>query len=260
VKRAVGALVAGALAAGCGGDGGNPSSALRETADKLGTIRSGIITFSMKVDPQGEGEPFGFELRGPFELADEGELPRADVEYTQIANGQSETVRLVSDGDRAVALAGGRSVPLEEAALRNLRGAGAVLGTAGGEDEGLEELRVDEWLVDPELSDGPGATDMIGGELDIVAVANGLLELAGAETRRLDAATGKQLRDAVESAEFELLTGDEDRLLRRLALDVDLAAEVPEELRQALGEVVGADFSFVLEIGEPNEPVEIDLP
>jgi hypothetical protein len=38
------------------------------------------------------------------------------------------------------------------------------------------------------------------------------------------------------------------------------AAEVPEELRQALGEVVGADFSFLLEIDEPNEPVAIELP
>ena len=37
----------------------------------------------------------GFSFNGPFELGEAGELPRVDVEYTQKANGQEETVRLV---------------------------------------------------------------------------------------------------------------------------------------------------------------------
>lgn len=264
MRRAL-ALLAGTLAvAGCGGGGGDAGPALRETADKLGAISSGIITFRMEIDPDGDAEPFGFALEGPFELAQEGRLPRADIEYTQTANGESATVRLVSDGERAVAITEGTTIPLEGEALEDLREAGAAVLGSESDDEGLDELRVDRWLVDPELSDGPDGTDKIDGELDVVEVANGLLELAGAlgtgGFERLDEESGKQLRDAVESAEFELLTGEDDRLLRRLALDVELAADVPEELRDALGEVVGAAFSFLLEVESPNETVEIALP
>lgn len=266
MKGALALLAAGLVVSGCGGNEGGATPALRETADRLGTIRSGVITFSMEVDPRGDDEPFGFELQGPFELAEGGKLPRADIEYTQTANGQSETVRLVSDGERAVAVAGGRTVQLEGDALEDLReGGAAILGSGAGDGEGLEELRIDRWLVGPELSDGPDGTDKIEGELDVVEVANGLLELVGSiesegGAPRLDVESGDQLREAVKSSEFELLTGEDDRLLRRLALAVEVAADVPEELREALGEVVGADFSFLLELERPNEPVDVALP
>ena len=189
---------------------GDATPALRETADKLGTIRSGIITFSMEFDPRGDAEPFGFSFTGPFELAESGDLPRVDVEYTQKANGQKETVRLVSDGAHAVAVVGGQQFTLDGAALEDLRSAGAdVLGSSGNEEAGLATLRVDRWLVDPELSGGPDGTDKIEGELDPVEVANGLIELAGSltGTERLDAESSQQLRDAVETSDFELLTG-----------------------------------------------------
>ena len=263
------ALVTAALAfpavfAACGGDGGGDATpALRETAEKLGQIRSGDINFAMEVDPQGDAEPFGFSFTGPFELGEAGELPRVDVEYTQRANGEDATVRLVSDGERAVAFLGGQEIELDEEALEDLRQAGAeVLGADESDDEGLEELRVDRWLVEPKLSDGPDGTDKIEGELDIVEVAKGLIELAGSltDTQKLDEESAQQLRDAVESSEFELLTGEDDRLLRRLSLAAVIAAEVPEELRDALGDVVGGEFSFLLEIDGPNEPVEISLP
>lgn len=258
------APLAAALAlTGCGGDGGDATPALRETARKLGTIRSGIITFRMEVDPRGAAEPFGFAFTGPFELGGAGELPSADVEYTQRANGEQATVRLVSDGERAVTLIGGQEVELDGDALQELRDAGAqVLGSDESDDAGLEELQVDTWLVEPKLSDGPDGTDRIDGELDVVEVANALIELAGPLTgaKRLDEDAAAQLRDAVESSEFELLTGEGDRLLRKLELAVELAAEVPSELRDALGDEVGGGFTFLLELERPNEPVDIALP
>jgi hypothetical protein len=265
VRRALALLAAATILASCGGDdgGGDATPVLRETADKLGEIRSGDITFTMEVDPRGEAEPFGFTFTGPFALGEAGELPRVDVEYTQRANGEEATVRLVSDGERAVTLIGGQEIELDESAVEDLRQAGAqVLGEDAADDEGLEELRVDRWLVEPELSEGPDGTDRIEGELDVVEVANGLIELAGSltGTQRLDEESAKQLRDAVESSEFELLTGEDDRLLRRLSLAAVIAADVPEELREALGDVVGGEFSFLLELDRPNEPVEISLP
>jgi hypothetical protein len=98
--------------------------------------------------------------------------------------------------------------------------------------------------------------------LDAVEVANALIELAGSltGTDRLDAESSQQLRDAVEASEFELLTGKNDGPLRKLALGAEIAAEVLEGLREALGDVVGGHFSFLLEIERPNRPVDVVLP
>ena len=192
------ALVLASAAAAAATAASDATPALRETAEKLGEIRSGDITFKMEVDPRGDAEPFGFSFTGPFELGEPGELPRVDVEYTQRANGEDATVRLVSDGERAVALVGGQELELPESAIEELRKAGAeVLGADESDEEGLEELRVDDWLVEPELSDGPDGTDKIEGELDVVEVANGLIELAGVltGTKRLDEESAQQLRE-----------------------------------------------------------------
>jgi hypothetical protein len=249
--------------AGCGGgDSGPAGPALQETADKLGSIHSGELTFHVDVRPKGDGEPFGFAVEGPFALAAEGALPTLDVEYTQTANGRSETVRLVSDGERAVAQGDGRTIELSDEQLEQLRAAGSAI---GGEGSGLDELRIDGWLVDPKRSDGPDGTDKIDGRLDVVAMTNGLLRVVGSfggdRGREIEGAEAERLRDAVESADFEILTGKEDRLLRKLSFEIALGLDVPEELRDTLGqEIVGADVSFLLALDRPNQPVEVTLP
>ena len=257
------ALVAAALVtAGCATGSEPAGPALQQTADKLGSIRSGDLTLELELDPRGEGATWGFTIDGRFALPEEGALPVLDVEYAQRRGDESETVRLVSDGERAVVESRGRRIELDEAAFAQLRGA------TGGDDgpaAAAQRLRIESWLVDPELSDGPDGTDRIDGELDLVAVANGLAQasaaLEGSEPALLDESDAERLREAVDSAEFELLTGEDDRLLRRLALDVSLGVDVPAELREALGDdVVGADLSFLLEIRDPNRPVEVRLP
>jgi hypothetical protein len=256
VRRSVLALAAAVLLAGCGA-GGDAGPALQQTANKLDSIKSGVLTFAVDVQPR-DGEPFGFSLEGPFALAQQGQLPELDIAYTQTANGKSATIRLVSDGEQAVAISEGKRIELAPEALEQLRATGA------GEGGGLAQLRIDRWLVDPELSDGPDGTDRITGELDVAEVANGLLAFAASFGRGagepLSEADAERLRDAIDSAEFEILTGKEDRLLRKLSFDVALGVDVPEALRDAFGDVVGADVAFLLELAEPNKPVEVTLP
>jgi hypothetical protein len=56
------------------------------------------------------------------------------------------------------------------------------------------------------------------------------------------------------------LTGQEDRLLRRLEVAVDLGFDVPSELRGALGRLVGARVDFELGIDHPNRVVRVAEP
>lgn len=244
------ALLAG-LAAGCGGSG-NAEAVLAETAERLGDIRSGALELSLLVEPRGGG-PFGFRLEGPFALRRRG-LPLMRIDYTRVVDGREATVRLVSDGREAYAKAEGRRVELTPAQQAELAEAAAALSPGGS------RLPLGDWFREAELSDGGSiagaATDRVTGTLDVVAVANGLGGLAGLD--RLAGQEAEQLREAVEEARFELWTGREDRLLRRLELVVALEMEVPAELRRALGPAAGATVRFLLAVARPNQPVVIE--
>ena len=248
-------LCAAALLAGCAGGDGEAGPALQETAANLSTIESGILSVSVRIDPK-EGEEFGYEIEGPIRLAEEGKQPLADVQYRQFANGNEETVRLVlsEDGSGWIERDGDR-IDLGQEQLDELRASGSLLGQGG-----LETLEFEQWIVDPELSDGPDGTDKVTGDLDVAAAMNGLAALSGLleQDVRLERADRDQVAEAVEESSFELLTGEEDRLLRRLALAFTFDREVPEDLREALGEQsVGASFSFELGLDKVNEPVQI---
>lgn len=255
--------------AGCSiGGGGDADEVLAQTAANLGDIRSGTLDLRLIVEPR-EGEEFGFELHGPFALADEsGALPVLDVEYTQIVDGRSGTISLVSTGEEAFAVVDGQAYELGEEQTVELQAAsGALGGSGGGAGSGLVELPIDAWVVDPEVEDGGevgGAdTDHVAGELDVVAATNGLIDLARAFGRplpRLEEADADRLRDSARETNFDVWTGKDDRLLRRLVLAAELGLEVPEELRAALGDLVGATITFELGVTDPNEDVSVEAP
>jgi hypothetical protein len=234
---------------------GPAGPALQGTATNLNRIESGILSVSVRIEPK-DGDEFGYDIRGPIQLAGEGKFPLADVEYTQIANGQDDTVRLVleQDGIGWVERNGQRK-ELTDKQLHELRSSGSLLG-----QDGLKTLGFERWIVDPRLSDGPDGTDKVTADLDVAAAMAGLSALSGVLPRNvvLNAKQRKQVADAVDDSSFELLTGKDDRLLRKLALAFSLSAEVPDDLRDAIGgDAVGARFSFDLGLDKVNEPVRI---
>jgi hypothetical protein len=264
VKR-LAALVAVAALAGCGGGGsGEADGILSQTAASLGKIRSGDLTLRLVVSPrEGTKGRIGFELQGPFALR-RGSLPVARIAYTQIAGAREGTATFVSTGANAYAEVDGKAYVLPASATEQVRSAAAGLGGSGG---GLDSFDVGSWFDHPEL-DGTdeveGAeTDHVTADLDVVAAANGLLDLVrglGRDAPRIEGRQAKQLEDAVESSSIDVWTGKDDRLLRRLLLKADLGFDVPESLKRALGEVVGAKIEFELAVAKPNEPVHVAPP
>jgi len=248
--------------AGCGG-GGNPSPALTQTAAKLGTIRSGDLTLSLRVQPHGKGSEFGFELSGPFSLGKKGSLPVADVEYTQTANGQQATARLISTGTKAYVQVGESTYALPAAQTEELRAATADLRSGGG----LAQLDIGNWVEHPELSDGGdvggATTDHVHSGLNTAAAVGDLLSLSrgfGSIAPMLDARSRKRLVSATKSADLDLWTGKRDRLLRRLQIKADFGLAVPDALASALGTTVGAAVDFDLQIDDPNKTVHVSAP
>jgi hypothetical protein len=265
VRRTVAAaVVAGvAAAAGCGGGGGDAGPVLSDTAAKLGAIRSGDLSLSLHVDPHGSGSAFGFEVNGPFSLAKKGSLPVADLQYTQIANGQQGTARLISTGSKAYVQVGGTVYELPAEQTAELRNATGDLRSSGG----LAQLDIGDWIKDPKLSDGGevgGAdTKHVQAGLNTAAAVDDLLSLSrgfGSSLPTLDAKSRKKLADATKSASLDLYTGAKDHLLRKLDIDADFGLSVPDSLASALGTMVGAKVSFELGISRPNSTVHVSTP
>jgi hypothetical protein len=262
VRRAAALLAALAVTAGCGG-GGHAKQVLSETADNLGKIRSGDLTLRLVLSPrEGTKGRIGFELRGPFSLRP-GELPVAKIAYTQIAGPREATATFISTGGKAYAEVNGKAYELPPESTDVIRQAAGGLGGSNG----LGQFDIGSWFKDPRVSEaenlGDASTEHVVADLDVVAAANGLLALVrdlGRDAPTIEGDAADRLDDAVESSSIEVWSGKEDHLLRRLLLDAKLGFDVPESLRRALGEIVGATVEFELAIDDPNQPVTVSPP
>lgn len=246
------AAVAVAALTACGSPGSPAESALRDTAKNLGDIRSARLDLRMTAE-SAASEPVGFSLKGPFALPEKEGLPVADVEVTELRGKQSVTSSFVSTGTEAYVVRDGRATKL----------AGDV--SVGGESGGLESLRIDGWLRDPEIADGSGDTERITAGLNVAAAFDDLGRLgerlgtsALAGLRPLDDAAKAQLERSAKDSSIEVVTGKDDRLLRRLVLKVTLTAagEVPEGLRS----LVPVTLTLSMDLAEVNQPVRVEPP
>ena len=259
------ALVLAALSlAACGGGNDDAEDVLAKTADKLDEIESGTLGMRLVVTPKGDsGETVGFELRGPFAFDGPGDLPVVRIDYTQIRGSERGTVTVISTGRKAFVEVDGQAYELPPGQAEQLRQAGEDL----AQGEGLE-LGLDDWIEDPKLSDGGAVggseTDRIDAGLNVAAAVRDLAELGRTlgqrNLDRLSDADEKTIERATRSAKLRVFTGEEDRLLRRLSIDVDLGFDVPSNLRASLGNLVGARIDFDLTVDDPNRSVAVDEP
>jgi hypothetical protein len=149
-------------------------------------------------------------------------------------------------------------------------GSTAALRRAGdrtGQSGGLGQFDIGSWVTNPVVTDsgrvGGISTDRVSADLDVVATANGLLDFVrqlGRDVPTIEGDQAKKLRHAIEFSKFELWTGKQDRLLRRLLIRADLGFHVPASLSRALGNVVGAKVDFELAVSKPNTSISVAPP
>jgi hypothetical protein len=251
--------VAAVACAGCGGD--DPGDLIGQTADNLGEIRSGDLRFELDVEPRGldTNGRIRIALRGPFALRGAGKLPVARVRYTQVAGDAQAEVTLISTGRAAYVEVDGALTPLTAAQLQDLR-------QTGGSGPGLAELGLDieGWFDDPKTSAGPDVggdpTERVRAGLDVAAALEDIAALArraGGDAPVLEDSARQAIERTVRSDRVELLTGADDRLLRRLEAEIDV--EGPEELRPLLG-LEGAKLTLLFEVAHPNREVTVADP
>lgn len=273
------AALCGLAPTACGGEA--PGEVVARTQANLARIRSGDLDARLVIAAEGPKRTgaTGFELHGPFELPrSAGDLPKARIAYTQIAGSRRATVTLVSTGERAYIEVRGKAYELTPDQERQLREAGGPLG--GGSGSGAPgatasptgSLDLAAWLREPDLSGGGsigGAeTDRVTGEVDVASVVTDVLGAAERLGVPREAVGGGALRGAgderldraVSASSIELLTGREDRLLRRLQLGIKLDAKAAAGGGASLGDVEAVRVDLELAIERPNTPVRVDAP
>lgn len=268
-RPAVMLTVAFLAVAACGGPVSEGAKALGGTEGNLDEIRSGNLELTLLASPSraATGRGVGFTVEGPFAVAEhKGDLPKADLEYTRITGAKRRTTRFISTASKGFVELDGRTYALRADQLEPLRATGD--GKAGG--GGLEGLDFTDWIEKPTVEPGPTldgvATQRITGEVDPVGALNDVLGLAadfgngGEMPKAVDDDDQDEVRRAVRSTKLELLTGKNDRLLRRFSLDILMDVGQQATLRKALGDLAGVRLSIDLAVTKVNRPVTVRSP
>jgi hypothetical protein len=279
------ALLAASLAAiaalgiaACGGDSGgdeDPQQLLEATFNNDEKVESGVFDLSLDVTAEG-GDDSGdltASLGGPFQSGGDGTFPSFDIEgevdLNSAAQDFSGSAGLTSTGDQAFInfQDSEYEVPAElfsQFSASFLQAQEQTQSEDGGSS--LSSLGIDptNWLTDLE---NDGDSDVEGTETihisgtadvpklveDIKQVAEKVPQAAGqvtaADLSQLDELTG-----IVESADFDIYTGADDDLLRKIEANLNLnppdAGGAPESV----------DITFALTLSELNEAQEIAAP
>ena len=222
---------------------------------KISDIRSGELTLDVAISPSGEGEATGFSLEGVFSLPEEtGEIPEADLVYTQRAGGSEAEGRFIADGETVFVEVDGDRTELPPEEVDTFRVAGT-----DAQRSVFSALQVDEWFPEPVIEES-GDEVVMSGKLDVVAALNDIFEVArsfGGSLEPIEGAEADIVRDSVREAAAEIVTGAEDGLLRHVELELDLGV-ADAELAKALGPLAGATFTIDFTISNVNEPVDVE--
>jgi hypothetical protein len=278
IALALAVLAATALAA-CGGDDSgadeDPQQVLDATFSNDQAVNSGVFDVSLDVTAEGGTDPGSFKISfgGPFQGA-EGEFPQFDVDGEVDLDSESQDFAgeagLTAAGDKAFVSFQGSDYEIPQDVFGQFTSAFLQLQRQSeqqsqGQGNFLASLGVDpsNWLTD--LSN-EGTEDVegtetvhISGQADIPRLVEELRTLVenspqGGQLTPQQLSQLDQLSDVIETADFDIYTGADDDILRRL--DAKIAVKpTPGE-----GSPESAELNFSITLSEVNEPQEIAAP
>jgi hypothetical protein len=273
------ALLAMAVVTGCGGgsSGKEASSStdvnelLKDTFSGGKTIKSGKLDLALRIDSTGSSNangPISVSLGGPFQSQGKGKLPKLDMEVKVEGAGQNLSGGLVSTGDKGFVKFQGQSYAVTDAIFAEFKKGFEQAQSQADKQKGqsLATLGIDprRWLTNPKNAGEAkvGDTDVIRitGDVDVSKLlddVNTALEKArslgvqgtSSLPSKLTPEQKKQAVDAIKKLSVEIFTGKDDRILRRMV--VDLTADAQNQ---------SANLKLDLQLLDVNEDQTIEAP
>jgi len=248
---------------GGGGDGADARTLLEETATNTMDVRSGAVALAL--DVAADGESLDLRVDGAFEQVEGAEWPKFDFSAdASIPRSGNFSVGAISTSDRLYVEVEDQAYEVPAELLAQMQRAPRGEGIGGLTVPGLD---LQSWIDDAEVAGeeevGGADTYHVTGTVNVSQLLDSLDRvLAEADREGLSGVTGGQvprsipadaraeIEEAVRSAEIDVWTGKDDKILRKL--EVDLAVE-------PRGDESGT-ISLVLELTDPNEPQTIEAP
>jgi hypothetical protein len=270
------ALFAAVALAACGGGGGgnneDPQQVLDETFSNDESISSGAFQLDASIDASGgdQGGSIEAKLGGPFQ-SEEGKVPSFDIDADVKAEGASQgtfsfTGGLTSTGDKAYVNFQDTEYEVPQELFDQFATSYTRLQSQNQDKQGnnlLGSLGIDpsNWLTD--LSN-EGTEDVEGTEAihisgtadtpKLIEDLKTIAQNAGSAAPQVNAQQLDQLTSIIKSADFDIFTGADDKLLRRIEANVELS---PPAISGAPSSV---DLNFSITFSDVNQPQTISPP
>ncbi|MDP9228173.1 MAG: hypothetical protein M3M99_03865, partial [Actinomycetota bacterium] len=273
------ALAAAFVIAACGGSSGgdeDPQEVLDATFTNEEKISSGAFDVSIEVKSEGGSDPGEFKasLGGPFESVENG-FPKFDVDAEVEVNSSQDfsgSAGLTSTGDQAFVDFQGSDYEVPQQLFSQFATQFTQLqqqSESQSQDEGnfLAQVGVNpsNWLTD---LDNDGSEDVegtetihISGQADVPKLVEDIKKIAENVPQAAQQVTPEQLSELdqltglVESANFDIYTGKDDDILRKLSAELTL--NPPEG---TTGSPDSVDLNFSITLKDLNDPQTISAP
>ena len=264
------------LLAGCGGgddSGGNEADSstdatqlLKDTFSGKKDIKSGKLDISAEAGSG--GQTVSAKLTGPFQSNGSGKVPDLDIDATLDAGGQSFDVGVTTTSGKAFVSYQGTEYEIPGTIFQGLQAQYEESAKQAGDQQSLASLGIDpsKWLTNAknegEAKVGDADTIKITGDVDVPKLlddVNGALAkiraLGGSQAAnipdQLSEKDKQQAMDAIKDLNVEVYTGADDKIMRRLVIDMKL---------QPPGENQSADVKFDMQFLDLNEDQEVEAP
>jgi len=266
----------------CGGSDGDAATAstdvdtlLTQTFTGAKTVESGNLDVTVKLEAQGgESEldgPLTLRMAGPFQAKDDGALPEFKLDASFEGAGQSIKAGATSTGEKGFLSLQGTDYAIQDQIFQQFKASfeqAQKQATEGEDAQSFASLGMDprKWLTNPrnegEAKVGDADTIRITGGIDVGRLLDDVdraleqasalgLQGAGDVPEKLTAAQRKLVVDAIKDPRVQIFTGAEDKILRRMVVDLGVADA---------GSGTSGALAFDIAITDLNEDQDIAEP
>jgi hypothetical protein len=268
-------LVCGLLVAACGGGGNSedPQQVLHETFSNPTSIRSGTFDLDFRVESSGGDNPGSVEakLGGKFAGQGPGRFPQFDVDASVKAEGGSQSLSgsggLISTGQAAFLSFQGTDYAVPQQLYDEFTTTYAQLQGQSSSSKSPNLLKTLDispanWLTDLKndgTADVEGTkTIHVSGTADVPKLVDDLKAIArkaGSAVGNVNTQQLDQLNNVVESGDIDVYSGEDDKLLRRFQIHVDLK---PPAGTPGAPDSLSVDIQ--LNLADVNQPQTVSAP